>query len=196
MAKVHFILDEAASLGHMDCIDDAIDKYRGFGVRLQLYYQSLAQLKKCFPNGQDQTVLANATQVFFSVNDETAEYVSRRVGDATILVESGGTGSGSSHQTSRDTSYGHSTNSSQNWSQAGRRLLKSEEVYALDPRIAVTFVPGLPPILTRLERYYEQRVGTQRFVRVKIVLHTAIWLAITTSMAMVGFLLLWKGSHV
>jgi hypothetical protein len=24
--KVHFILDEAASLGHMECLDDAIDK--------------------------------------------------------------------------------------------------------------------------------------------------------------------------
>jgi type IV secretion system protein VirD4 len=27
--EVHFILDEAASLGRMECIDDAIDKYRG-----------------------------------------------------------------------------------------------------------------------------------------------------------------------
>ena len=39
--KVHFILDEAASLGHMDALDDAVDKYRGYGVRLQLYYQIL-----------------------------------------------------------------------------------------------------------------------------------------------------------
>ena len=44
--KVHFVLDEAASLGHMDALDDAVDKFRGYGVRLQLYYQSLGQLKK------------------------------------------------------------------------------------------------------------------------------------------------------
>ncbi len=55
--KVHFVLDEAASLGHMDALDDAVDKFRGYGVRLQLYYQSLGQLKKCWPDGQDQTVL-------------------------------------------------------------------------------------------------------------------------------------------
>jgi len=31
---VHFVLDEAASLGRMDALDDAVDKYRGYGVRL------------------------------------------------------------------------------------------------------------------------------------------------------------------
>jgi type IV secretion system protein VirD4 len=28
---VHFVLDEAATLGHMDAIDDAVDKYRAYG---------------------------------------------------------------------------------------------------------------------------------------------------------------------
>ncbi|MBC7818250.1 MAG: type IV secretory system conjugative DNA transfer family protein, partial [Planctomycetaceae bacterium] len=57
--KIHFVLDEAASLGHLEVIEDAVDKFRGFGIRLQFYYQSLGQLKKCFPNGQDQTLLSN-----------------------------------------------------------------------------------------------------------------------------------------
>jgi type IV secretion system protein VirD4 len=51
--KVHFILDEAAALGRMDVIDDAIDKYRGYGVRCQFYYQSMGQLKRCFKEGGD-----------------------------------------------------------------------------------------------------------------------------------------------
>jgi len=79
--RVHFVLDEAASLGHMEALDDAVDKYRGYGVRLQFYYQSLGQLKKCFPDGQEQTLLSNVSQVFFGVNDlGTAEYVSNRLG--------------------------------------------------------------------------------------------------------------------
>ena len=74
--RVHFVLDEAASLGHMEALDDAVDKYRGYGLRLQFYYQSLGQLKKCFPDGQDQTLLSNVTQVFFGINDlPTAQYV-------------------------------------------------------------------------------------------------------------------------
>lgn len=156
--KVHFVLDEAASLGHMDALDDAVDKFRGYGVRLLLLYQSLGQLKKCFPDGQDQTLLSNVTQVFFGVNDpQTAEYVSNRLGERTILVASGGTGSGSSRQTSQSGTDGHtySTNNNQNWQQLGRKLLKPEEVTALPDRVAITFAPGVPPLWTRLVRYYE-----------------------------------------
>ena len=74
------ILDEAASLGHMECIDDALDKYRGYGIHLHLFYQSPGQLKKCFPNGQDQVAIANTTQVHFAVNDSSAEEISKRLG--------------------------------------------------------------------------------------------------------------------
>lgn len=159
--NTHFILDEAASLGNLQAIDDAVDKYRGYGIRLQFYYQSLGQLKKCFPDGQDQTLLSNTTQVFFAVNDTaTAELVSTRLGEETIVVQSGGTGSGSSSQQSwgmqpqERSSY--STNRSHNWQQRARKLLKPEEVIALSPRQAITFTPGVPPICTTLLRYYEE----------------------------------------
>lgn len=159
MANVNVILDEAASLGpNMGCIEDGIDKYRGYGIRLQLYYQSPAQLKKCFPNDQDQTVLANVTQVFFGVNDNAAEYISNRLGDQTIVVDSGGQNQGYSSQSGshnqQNSSYSHSSNS--NWSQMGRRLLKSDEVLAMSDRQAITFVPGLRPVLTTMHRYYEK----------------------------------------
>jgi type IV secretion system protein VirD4 len=156
--KVQFILEEAASLGSMTSIDDAVDKYRGYGVRLLFLYQSLGQLKKCFPEGQEQTLLSNVTQIFFGVSDQqTAEYVSSRLGEATIVTESGGTNHGYSTQQSHQgetTSY--SSGSSNNWQYMGRRLLKPEEVATLDERTAITFAPGLPPIATRLVRYYEK----------------------------------------
>ena len=159
--KVHFLLDEAAALGSMDAIDDAVDKFRGYGVRLQFYYQSLGQLKKCFLDGQDQTLLSNTTQVFFGVNDPmTAEYVSSRLGEHTIVLESGGSGSGNSWQYGSgqlgQDSGSHSSNSNTNWQLQARKLLKPEEVLALPPRAAITFTSGLPPILTTLLRYYEE----------------------------------------
>ncbi|HEX3997491.1 MAG TPA: type IV secretory system conjugative DNA transfer family protein [Pirellulales bacterium] len=157
---VHFVLDEASSLGHMEQIDDAVDKYRGYGARLIFGFQSLGQLKKCFPDGQDQTLLSNVTQVFFGVNEpETAEYVSNRLGEQTIIVDSGGTSRGTSQQHSaRDYgSYSTSSNSNHNWQQHGRKLLKPEEVTGLSARTAITFAPGVPPICTRLSRYYEGR---------------------------------------
>jgi type IV secretion system protein VirD4 len=159
MSHVTFVLDEAASLGRMDALDDAVDKYRGYGVRLQFYFQSVSQVRKSFPDGQEQTLLSNVSQVFFGVNDlPTAEYVSNRLGEQTIVVSSGGTSTGTSHQMSGkgDGSTTHSRNASDNWGQLGRKLLKQEEVLALDKRIAITFTPGVPPIWTTLIRYYEE----------------------------------------
>jgi type IV secretion system protein VirD4 len=158
--KVHFILDEAATLGHLESIDDAVNISRGYGVRMQMYYQSLAQLKNTFPNGQEQTLLSNTTQVFFAVNDMvTAELVSSRLGEQTVVVASGGSNSGSSFQSSEgphgSNSRGRSTGTSDNWGQQTRRLLKPEEVIALSPREAITFAAGVPPIRTRLVRWYE-----------------------------------------
>jgi type IV secretion system protein VirD4 len=163
---VHFVLDEAASLGHMDALDDAVDKYRGYGVRLQLFYQSLGQLKKCWPEGQDQTLLSNVSQVYFGVNDQqTAEYVSARLGEETIVVDSGGSSSGTSRQKSWNESNGrgstsysstYSSNHNSNWQQQARKLLKPEEVAALPANVAITFTPGIPPVWTKLIRYYEE----------------------------------------
>ncbi len=160
--KVHFVLDEAASLGHMEALDDAVDKFRGYGVRLQLYYQSIGQLQKCWPDGGATTLLSNTTQVFFGVNDpQTAGYVSSRLGEETIIVESGGTSSSTTRQASQQGSgnTSHSTSTNENWQQIGRKLLKPEEVEALDPRVAITFAPGTPPIWTWLVRYYEHDFG-------------------------------------
>ena len=177
--KVHFLLDEAASLGHLESLDDAVDKYRGYGVRLTFIYQSLGQLKRCFPEGQDTTLLSNVSQVFFGVNEpQTAEYVSNRLGEATIVVKSGGVSRGTSQQYSnRDSSGSYSTswNGNDNWQQQGRKLLRPEEVMALPPRMAITFVAGMPPIRTWLIRYYEERPASA--LRRLIAAIRATWLA-------------------
>ena len=192
--KVHFILDEAgSSLGHLDCLDDALALGRGYGIRTQWYLQSMGQLKKCFPDGQDQTLLSNTTQVFMGVNDyPTAEYVSNRLGEETIIVESGGTSTGRSRQLPdyggrASTSY--SVTSSSNWQQMGRRLLRAEEVLALDERTAITFTPGIRPIRTMLVRYYEKgfREKSRLWARMKMVALT-VGLFVMTVIAILGHL--------
>jgi type IV secretion system protein VirD4 len=165
--KVHFVLDEMSTVGHLDCIDDAIDKFRGYGVRLQIYLQGLGQLKKCFPQDQGQTALANTTQVYFSANSLTeADLVSSRLGESTVVVDSGGRSYGSSSQWSESTqpSTGGGSNSgaSTNWGQQARKLLTPDEVLALPPRTAITFVPGMRPIRTTLLRYYEEKASLWR----------------------------------
>ncbi len=155
---VHCVLDEASSLGHLQVVEDMLAIGRGYSVRLQFYFQSVGQLKKCFPQGQEQTLMSNVTQVFFGVNDkDTAEYVSARLGEQTIVVESGGSSRGQSGQLFGKGGVTQSTNSNRNWQQVGRKLLKPEEVLALSPRVAITFAPGIRPICTQLLRYYEEK---------------------------------------
>lgn len=164
--KVHLILDEMATLGRMEVIEDVLDKYRAFGLRCQMYFQSIGQISKCFP-GQEQTVLSNTTQVFFGVNDSgshdgrgTAEYLSNRIGDETVMNESWGSNYGDSQNSStgsgcsqgRGTSRGESTNSAQ----TARKVLTTDEVLNLPARTAITFAPGVRPIMTTLLRYYEE----------------------------------------
>jgi type IV secretion system protein VirD4 len=162
--KVLFLLDEAAALGHMDCIDDAVAQLRGYGLRLFFFYQSMGQLKLCFPEGKDQTFLSNMdNQVFFGLNDvETAEYVSTRLGEATIGIrqESGGESSSTSYDPQGQASRSVSSNTGWNASETARKLLKPEEVLALPERQAVVFTPEIPPFISRLVRHYEAEFQT------------------------------------
>ena len=199
MANVHMIFDEAVQLGPMPCVDDAIVLGRGFGIRLQLYYQSIAQLKKCFPGGQDQTVLANVTQVFFGVNDMTAEYISNRLGDQTIIAESGGSGSSQSRPSTSMSSADNSTvstSTNKNWQQLGRKLLKPEEILTLNQRIAITFVAGLPPICTVLRRYYEGGETAPRYRGLFTLIQSICFLAAGTFCLWGSSLLLERIAHV
>lgn len=162
--KVRFFLDEAASLGRMECIDQALSISRSYGCRLQMYFQSLGQTKTIWPEDGGQTLLSNTTQIFFAVNDwQTAEYVSNRLGEYTQVVTSGGTSTSRTHQPSKDGgSYSHSTSTNSNWSQAARKIADPAEVLAADPRLCFTFTPGRRPIISWLSRYYEPGFNADR----------------------------------
>ncbi len=179
--KVHFVLDEIAVAGHLEAIENAIGIGRGYGINLQLYFQSYGQIAKCFPEGQERTLLSNATQIVFGINDnETAEYVSTRLGEETVVLDSGGTSIGYTHQSGSgphsqaSTSSSHTSN--RNWSLSQRRLLKPEELMQLSPATAITFAPGgIPPVCTTLLRWYEEVA-----LRGEVGVFRRVWPAIET----------------
>ncbi len=166
--RVHFVLDEAASLGQMDCLEDLVDKYRGYGCRAQFYYQSIGQLKKCWPKDQGQTLLSNTSKIYFGTNDfETARMVSDMLGKQTIIVDGGGqSASGGTNSGWSDGAQGTSHSGGNNrgwtgnssWQQSPQELLKPEQVLALAPRMAITFpgLGGVPPVCTGMIRHYEK----------------------------------------
>ena len=133
-----------------------------------------------------------ALVIYAGVNDQpTAEYISTRLGEATILTKSFGSNSSNTVQSSDDGSHSssRSTGASDNWSQQGRHLLKPDEVLNLDPRIAIAFTPGITPIWTRLLRYYEERTTSpgwreRMWTSVKMFAGSVLILAVATMLAL------------
>ena len=186
---VNFVCDEIAQLGPLEVLSDMLTIGRGYSIKLMTIWQSMAQLKKVFPAGQEGVLLSNTTQVFFGIQDnETARYVSERMGEGTIVVSSGGTNSSRTAQRGKDgdITSSRSAGSNDNWSQMARRLAKPEELMAADPRRAFTLAPGCYPIATWLVRYYEREFKTRRGIGPVRALIDTTCLALAVALVAVG----------
>lgn len=164
---VLFLLDEAASLGSMPALYQAVTLGRGYGIRVWLVLQSMGQLKSIFPHeGQAQSVEASIDhRIFFGVRDyATAEFVSNYLGQATVQVESTSTNQGESTTGSlanliaksaggysRSTSTGTGTTTNE----VGRKLLMPDEILRLRANIAIVLAKGVPPIKCELAKFYQ-----------------------------------------
>lgn len=189
--KVHFVIDEAGSLGPMKQINDALDKYRANMVRVHLFYQSAGQLKSCFPHDEGQTMLSNTTQIFFGTNDySTAQLIDNRLGGRTNITYSGSESTGGSSQGSQQGGHNHSTswNRTQSWSAHERRLMRPEEILTANKRFAITFVAGLPPIATWLAYHYENNYRPRRLPKWVLVRDAVCWFLFAVFLAV-----LWTG---
>lgn len=94
------VLDEAASLGNMPLIENAVAYAPGFGVKIWTIWQSLSQMKKSFGDGYE-TILGNAgvLTVFGNTDLATTEYISKRLGKCeTPRLEENYSGSSSRNQ--------------------------------------------------------------------------------------------------
>jgi type IV secretion system protein VirD4 len=97
-----------------------------------------------------RSLLANAAcQVFFGVNDQdTAELVSKMVGDTTVEAPTFGVNTGAGTVPAHHENVGIG--------QAGRRLVQASDVLRLGKAATVLFVRDAPhPILATRLRYFE-----------------------------------------
>jgi len=149
--RVLVLLDEFAQLGRMAVVEDAIALVAGYGVTLWPLVQDIGQLKRTYPNGWS-TFLANSDVLqAFGVNDgETAEWLSRLTGDATIRVQSESRTSGAS---SGRGGGGHQESAGETASERGRRLIMPDEVRCMASDDELLFVRGQRPYLARRPDY-------------------------------------------
>ena len=152
--RVLFLLDEFAHLGRMHPVQRDIGLAGGFGVTFWLIVQDLSQLKSTY--GETWlTFLANIGVLqAFGINDwDTAEYLSKMTGDATIHVESEHHSRGVSHGPHAQRQLG----AGRTQSELGRRLLLPDEVRRLPREAELLFVKGDPPLFVERLNYLHDR---------------------------------------
>jgi type IV secretion system protein VirD4 len=152
--RVLFLLDEFAHLGRMQPVERDIGLAGAFGVSFWLIVQDLAQLRSTYGE-RWPSFLANVDVLqAFGINDwDTAEYLSRMTGEATVSVES--------EQASRGVSQGrhgqHQLGASRTRGETGRRLRFADEVRQLPRDGALLFVKGEAPLVVQRLNYLRDK---------------------------------------
>jgi type IV secretion system protein VirD4 len=148
--RVLFLLDEFSHLGKMHPVQRDIGLAGGFGVAFWLIVQDLSQLRSTYGEAWS-TFLANADVLqAFGTNDwDTADYLSKMTGDATVVVES--------ENQSRGVSRGRQSQRQQGAAltraEKGRRLLLPDEIRRLPRNAELLFAKGSAPLLPERLNY-------------------------------------------
>ena len=98
--RVFFLMDEFAALGHLAIIETTWALVRGYGIQLVPVLQDLNQLKELYKERWETFIgMAGVVEAFGPNDLTTADWLSRRSGDATEVVmgynitqSAGGTG--------------------------------------------------------------------------------------------------------
>jgi type IV secretion system protein VirD4 len=145
--KLLLMLDEFPALGRLEFFESALGFLAGYGLKAMLVAQSLAQLKQVY--GERTSILDNThVRVFFRPETiETAEYISKTLGQTTITYKTRSEGGkkGSPWFSSINESMHHGS----------RPLLTPREVMELPDDEAFVLVGGGRPIRAKKIRYFD-----------------------------------------
>ncbi len=173
--RVRMILDEAAALGEIDSLYNAIAFGRGFGLRATLMFQSASQIAQCFPESKAADYKGTVASVYCGVNDYAgAEEVSKWIGQTTVTTtsfqQSSNWGSSQSYSGQGGEQLGSNSGggNSHSYSQAGRALIQAEELLQLPSNVGIALLPNIRPILFKKVPYYSKRERKKGLSNVQI----------------------------
>jgi type IV secretion system protein VirD4 len=149
-ARVLFFLDEFANLGRMRPVEDGISLAAGYGASFWLFVQDLSQLKALYKERWETFEGNVAVLQAFGTNDLfTAEHLSKRLGEATVLVSSENASAGVSRQGAFGGRGSRQHGTGQSVSETRRRLLTPDEVLRIPESEELLFIRGRLPIRAR-----------------------------------------------
>ena len=133
-SRVRFLLDEFANIGEIPEFTKKLATMRKYEISCSIILQNLAQIKNMYKDDW-QTILGNCDSFVFLGGQEydTVEYISKELGDSTIVVRD------------RGMSNGRSSSASQNYKTTSRKLLNPDEIMRLGKGKCIVLINGLYP---------------------------------------------------
>jgi type IV secretion system protein VirD4 len=171
--RVLVILDEQAQLKFMESIADAPALLRGYKVRIWSIYQNIGQMKQFYDKKWEEFISAAGMIQFMSPNDEdTAEYISKRVGNHTLTITTTSQSTSKSSNigyskdpnnpywddiTSENTGNSSGTSVTTNETQIAVPFLSRQDLYAMPSDRTLLFLNGLKyPVMAMRDSYLDQ----------------------------------------
>lgn len=120
--RLLMMLDEFPSLGRLQIIQDALPKCAGYGIKAFLAAQNREQMFNAY--GAHQSITSNChVRIVYAPNEwETAEWISRMIGNTTIVKRD---------VTESGTRFGRLNHVSRTYHEVGRPLLTPDEIMGL-----------------------------------------------------------------
>lgn len=150
-----FLLDEFTALGKIDIIPSAVGWLAGYGVRIVIVIQSVAQLEAVYGVETARGITANmGCQAIFAPREQRdAEEFSKMLGETTV------------RRKQRTRSYGQGGSYSFTEIIDRRPLMNPDEIKALDPKKAIVMIEGVGhPILGSKIFYYSDPYFKKRLL--------------------------------
>nr|WP_308005825.1 type IV secretory system conjugative DNA transfer family protein [Xanthomonas albilineans] len=141
-----FMLDEFTALGRVEIVPVAVGWVAGYGIRIVIVIQSIAQLESVYGADTARGLITNlGVRIVFTPREQRdAEEYSKMLGETTV------------RRRQRTQSYGQGSSHSYTEVLDRRPLMNPDEVKGLGPEKAIVFIEGIGyPILADKIFYYK-----------------------------------------
>lgn len=141
-SRVRFLLDEFANIGEIPEFTKKLATMRQYEISCSIILQNLAQIKAMYKDDW-QSILGNCDSFLFLGGQEfeTVEYISKELGEQTIVTKN------------RSMSNGKSSSASQSYQTTSRKLMTPDELIHLDENECILMIRALNPFKTRKYDY-------------------------------------------
>ena len=141
-SHIRFLLDEFVNIGQIPEFTKKLATMRKYEISCNIILQNLAQLKTMYKDDWE-TIIGNCDTFLFLGGQEysTLEYISKELGDQTIVVRN------------NSRSKGKSGSSSQSYNRSGRKLMFADEIMRMSDNYCILLIRGLKPFYGKKYEY-------------------------------------------